>query len=119
MHRNSNITGNPISNFHNAGILNFWRLEDIDFQPLFRCKNASCFTGKEKDSETVFYYFGARNYDPTLSGLFLSVDPMADKYPSVSPYAYCAWNPVKLVDPEGREMFPTDNGILLWVLLQY
>ena len=28
---------------------------------------------------------------------------MADKYPSLSPYAYCAWNSVKLVDPEGRE----------------
>ena len=32
---------------------------------------------------------------------WLSVDPMADKYPSISPYAYCAWNPVKLVDPNG------------------
>jgi hypothetical protein len=32
----------------------------------------------------------------------LSVDPLADKYPSISPYAYCAWNPVKLVDPDGR-----------------
>ena len=30
---------------------------------------------------------------------------MADKYPCISPYAYCAWNPVKLVDPDGREVF--------------
>ena len=37
--------------------------------------------------------------------MWLSVDPMADKYPSVSPYAYCAWNPVKLVDPDGRELW--------------
>jgi len=29
---------------------------------------------------------------------------MADKYPSISPYAYCAWNPVKLVDPDGCEI---------------
>ena len=28
---------------------------------------------------------------------------MADKYLSTSPYAYCAWNPVKLVDPDGME----------------
>ena len=83
------------------------------------------FTGKEKDSLrlnlqsgelcgarltsppdlfTSYYYFGARYYDCDLSGLFLSVDPMADKYPSLSPYAYCAWNPVKLVDPEGKEI---------------
>ena len=38
--------------------------------------------------------------------MWLSVDPMADKYPSISPYAYCAWNPVKLVDPDGREISP-------------
>ncbi|MBP5548484.1 MAG: RHS repeat-associated core domain-containing protein [Bacteroidales bacterium] len=62
------------------------------------------FTGKERDSETGFSYFGARYYDSDLSGLFLSVDPMSDKYPSISPYAYCAWNPVKLVDPDGEKI---------------
>ncbi len=36
--------------------------------------------------------------------MWLSVDPMADKYPSISPYAYCAWNPVKLIDPDGRDV---------------
>lgn len=64
-------------------------------------ENAYSFTGKERDEETGYSYFGARYYDCDLSGLFLSVDPMADKYPSISPYAYCAWNPVKLVDPSG------------------
>ena len=62
------------------------------------------FTGKELDAETGFHYFGARYYDSDLSGLFLSVDPMADKYPNISPYSYCAWNSIKLVDPEGREV---------------
>lgn len=33
---------------------------------------------------------------------WLSVDPMADKYPNISPYAYCEWNPVRFVDPDGR-----------------
>ncbi len=80
-------------------------MQCADFQHLFCCKNTSSFTGKEKDSETGFYYFGARYYDPALSGLFLSVDPMADKYPSISPYAYCAWNPVKLIDPDGMEIW--------------
>ena len=59
-----------------------------------------CFTGKEKDSESGYYYFGARYFMPTLS-IWNSVDPMADKYPSLSPYNYCAWNPIKLVDPDG------------------
>ena len=42
----------------------------------------------------------ARHYHPTLS-IWLSVDPMADKYPGVSPYVYCGNNPVRLVDPDG------------------
>ncbi|MCR5192893.1 MAG: hypothetical protein K6D59_06280 [Bacteroidales bacterium] len=72
------------------------------------------FTGKEKDSETGYCYFGARYYDSDLSGLFLSVDPMADKYPSLSPYAYCAWNPIKIVDPDGRDWYDLyDNGTLV------
>ncbi|MBO4588306.1 MAG: hypothetical protein J5711_05310 [Bacteroidales bacterium] len=57
-------------------------------------------SGKEKDSETGYYYFGARYYNSDLS-LWLSVDPMSDKYPSLSPYNYCAWNPMKIVDPNG------------------
>ena len=59
---------------------------------------------EEGDWESGFHYYGARYYwSETLTG-WLSVDPLADKYPSISPYAYCAWNPVKLVDPEGCEV---------------
>ncbi len=61
------------------------------------------FTGKERDEETGYGYFGARYMDHELMTMWLSVDPMADKYPSISPYAYCNWNPVKLIDPDGRE----------------
>ncbi len=50
-----------------------------------------------------YTYFGARYRDHELMTMWLSVDPLADKYPSISPYAYCAWNPVKLVDPDGKE----------------
>ena len=34
---------------------------------------------------------------------------MADKYPSMSPYSYCAWNPVRLVDPDGRDWYDLYN----------
>ncbi|MBR1992267.1 MAG: hypothetical protein IJ986_08345 [Bacteroidales bacterium] len=47
----------------------------------------------------------ARHYHPTLS-IWLSVDPMSDKYPGVSPYTYCANNPVRLVDEDGRAIDP-------------
>ena len=42
--------------------------------------------------------------DPVVFAL--SVDPLSDKYPNISPYAYCAWNPVILVDPDGRKIKP-------------
>ena len=58
---------------------------------------------EQRDEETGYGYFGARYMDHELMTMWLSVDPMADKYPSISPYGYCAWNPVKLVDPDGRE----------------
>ena len=61
------------------------------------------FNGKEKDYESGFHYYGARYYWSEILTGWLSVDPLADKYPSISPYAYCAWNPVKLVDPDGRD----------------
>ena len=70
------------------------------------CSNIYTFTGKERDEETGYGYFGARYMDHELLTMWLSVDPMADKYPSISPYAYCAWNPIKLIDPNGMEINP-------------
>ena len=61
------------------------------------------FSAKERDSETGLSYFGARYYSSDLN-IWLSVDPMSDKYPSLSPYVYCADNPVKLMDPNGEEL---------------
>ncbi|MBK6934010.1 MAG: RHS repeat-associated core domain-containing protein [Bacteroidales bacterium] len=58
------------------------------------------FTAKELDNETSYTYFGARYYDSDLS-IWLSVDPMSDERRWVSPYAYCQWNPLILVDPSG------------------
>ena len=70
------------------------------------------FAGKIQDG-TGLYYFGARYYrseaeiprcfrdDPAL-GRFLSVDPKADKYPSLTPYQYAANNPLKFMDPTGK-----------------
>ena len=60
-------------------------------------------------AETGFSYFGARYYDSDILTGWLSVDPMTDKYPNISPYAYCGWNPVKLVDPDGEDIEIVDN----------
>ena len=47
-----------------------------------------------------YSYFGARYYDSEVS-VWLSVDPLSDKYPSTSPYMYVRGNPIMLVDPNG------------------
>ena len=62
-------------------------------------------SGNEKDLETGLSYFGARYYESEMLNIWLSVDPMADKYPSLNPYNYCAWNPIKLVDPDGNDWY--------------
>ena len=76
------------------------------------------FNGKEKDEElrsnreynninnkfheqTGYNNYGARYYYDWAS-IWLSVDPMSDKYPHLTSYNYCANNPVMLVDPDGR-----------------
>ena len=46
--------------------------------------------------------FGARLYSPRTA-TWLSQDPMAEKYYNLSPYAYCAGDPVNLVDPNGKD----------------
>ena len=58
------------------------------------------FTGKELSEESGEYDFGARFLDP-IPGRFTTIDPLAEKYYSLSPYAYCAGNPMSFVDPDG------------------
>jgi RHS repeat-associated protein len=66
------------------------------------------FNGKEKDQETGYNNYGARYYTDWAS-IWLSVDPLSDKYPHLTSYNYCANNPIMLIDPDGRET--TDYGL--------
>jgi RHS repeat-associated protein len=69
------------------------------------------FNGKELDDETGLYYYGARYYDARTS-IWVSVDPLADKMPSWSPYNYCFSNPVILADPDGRKPTPREAAAM-------
>ena len=60
------------------------------------------YTGKERDTESGYDNFNARNYHSEV-GRFLSVDPLADKYPGWSSYNYTMNNPMNMVDPDGME----------------
>lgn len=61
------------------------------------------FSGKEEQAFAGLAWqdFGARMYDPDLAR-WTTPDPLAEKYPGISPYVYCNDNPVNFVDPDGR-----------------
>ncbi|MEY4925715.1 MAG: hypothetical protein RI894_151 [Bacteroidota bacterium] len=58
-------------------------------------------TSHERDAESGLDYRGARFYDSEV-GRFLSLDPLAVKYASLSSYSYVAGNPVAFIDPTGK-----------------
>jgi len=120
-----NISNCQVIAFGNAENGCFWHYQNADNQYRYNRKTAPNSTGKEKDPLrlylqsgelcrarltsppdllTGYSYFDARYLEHELMTMWLSVDPMADKYPSISPYAYCAWNPVRLVDPDGEKI---------------
>ena len=59
------------------------------------------FTGHEFDSETTYDYHGARYYNREM-GRYMSVDPLAMKFPGWSTYNYVMGNPIMLIDPTGK-----------------
>jgi RHS repeat-associated protein len=67
------------------------------------------FNAKELDEETGLYYYGARYLNP-MDAMWLSVDPMTEKYPGVSGYLYCLGNPIIIIDPDGKDVYAKKNS---------
>ena len=67
------------------------------------------FNGKENDNEIKgegnSVDFGARMYDSRL-GRWFAIDPLASKYPTMSPYNFVANSPLVFIDPDGRIIDP-------------
>ena len=61
------------------------------------------FNGKQFDEETGLYYYGARYMNP-MASIWYGVDPLAEKFLSVSVYCYTMCNPINLIDEDG--LFP-------------
>ena len=78
------------------------------------------YAGKEELSPLVsenchLIDFGARAYDP-WSARWTSIDPMAQKYAGMSPYNYCAGNPVMMIDPDGNDwVFSIEDSTYVWM----
>lgn len=66
------------------------------------------FTGKELDrmNSLNMYDFGARLFDVAGVPMWTSVDPLCEKYYHITPYSYCAGNPVNRFDSDGMEISP-------------
>jgi RHS repeat-associated protein len=60
------------------------------------------FTGKERDTESKYDYFGARYYDAKI-GRFLVSDPHAEIYSALSSYSYAGNNPLAFKDINGMD----------------
>ncbi len=68
------------------------------------------YNGKEFDTQAGLnlYDYHARQYEPAI-GRFTSIDPHAENYYAWSPYAYCANNPIKFIDPTGMDWWSTSD----------
>ncbi len=78
-----------------------------------REKNRQKVNGKELEriAGLDLYDYGARWMDSKIGARFTTMDPMCEKYYHISPYAYCAGDPVNLMDLDGRHIYTiNENG---------
>ena len=69
------------------------------------------YNGKEMDKMHGLntYDYGARQYNP-ITARWDRIDPLAEKYYSISPYVYCMNNPMNAIDPEGMDIWKIDSN---------
>ena len=98
------ITGEAegVTNYYPFGLMH--NAQSYSFDNAYQYK----YNGKELQ-ETGMYDYGARFYMPDI-GRWGVVDPLAEVSRRWSPYTYVLNNPIKFVDPDGREVVETASG---------
>ena len=61
-----------------------------------------------------WYDFHARQMDPMVPR-FTTIDPKCEKYYAISPYAYCAGNPIAYIDPNGEKIYVSNEYVDLFL----
>ena len=95
-----------VTNYYPSGLP--WKYETAQIQP---------YTYNNKEFVEMFGY-DSFDYNARIRlgavPRFTSIDPHAEKYYSISPYAYCANNPIMRIDPTGKYWVGTDGKMVTY-----
>ena len=110
------------TNYYPFGLVMNPGTNNINSNPSYS-KNKYLYNGKEIQDDKLngaffgMYDYGARFYDAQI-GRWHSVDPKAQRYIDISVFGYCANNPIKFKDPNGKELVYYGNGAEVVQIIQ-